>query len=178
MEGVGGGMGGGGSGMGGGGVGGSKRGGGGGGGAKRGGRGARSRVRLKAVGGKDAGSSAPVLKVPAAYQPGGGGGKAVAKAMRRSRSQSELPRDRRDRDRDRDRDREPLLPTVSSSSKFLPTAISVPPAIASAYGVPQHQRATAAHARGGSLGGRAHMSMGAYDDDGLALGRRTFFPEI
>ena len=169
MEGGGGGMGGGGGGMGGGGVGGSKRGGGGAGGAKRGGRGARSRVRLKAVGGKDAGSSAPVLKVPAAYQPGGGGGKAVAKAMRRSRSQSELPRDR---------DREPLLPTVSSSSKFLPTAISVPPAIASAYGVPQHQRATAAHARGGSLGGRAHVSMGAHDDDGLALGRRTFFPEI
>ena len=126
---------------------------------------------MKAVGGKEAGASAPVLKVPAAYQPGGGGGKAVAKAMRRSRSQCELPRDR-----DRDRDRDPLLPKVSS--KFFPKALSVPPAIASAYGVPQHPRAAAAHGRGGSLGGRAHVSMGVHDDDSLSLGKRTFFPEI
>ena len=116
---------------------------------------------------------APLLKVPAAYQPGGGGGKAVAKAMRRSRSQCELPRDR-----DRGRDQEPLLPKVSSSGKFLPKALSVPPAIASAYGVPQHPRAAAARGRGGALGGRALVSMGAHDDDSLPLGRRTFFPEI
>ena len=77
----------------------------------------------------------------------------------------------------RDRDREPVLPTTSTS-KFLPTAISVPPAIASAYGVPQHQRAAAARARGSSLGGRAHVSIGVHDDDSLPLGRRTFFPEI
>jgi hypothetical protein len=34
------------------------------------------------------------------------------------------------------------------------------------------------HARGSSLGGRANVSMGAHDDDGVSLGRRTFFPEI